>query len=778
MKKIFMLISALLIGTGLPREARSEAIDIIPTPREIVKGEGEFVLQPTTSFVANGKGAKAVAEFFIAKLRATTGYDLTLSSKRSAGCIFLKIVKSVHEAEGYRLVVNPNGVEVIAQTDRGLFYGMQSLMQLFPPQIEETGKAGQEKTWKAPSVVITDNPRFPYRGVMIDVCRHFMPVDVIKKQIDVLSLFKLNTLHWHLTDDQGWRIEIKKYPKLTEVGAWRTEGDGSRYGGYYTQEEIKEVVAYAKERQIDIVPELELPGHGLAAIAAYPWLSCSGDSITPRIIWGVEDIVMCPGKETTFKFLEDVIDEMVPLFPCKYFHIGGDESPRSEWVKCPLCQERIKSLGYTDKKGSPKEAQLQSYVVGRIEKYLNKKGKRIIGWDEILEGGSLNQTATIMSWRGEQGGIEAAKAGHHVIMSPSSHGLYLDQYQGDPNVEPTTIGGYSTLRKVYDYDPVPKEVADEHREQYVLGLQGNAWSEYIHDGKALEHRLFPRALAIAEVGWTMPGRKDFDSFVRRVDGDASLRMAAHGINFHIPLPEQPGGSCDRLAFTDTTTVRLTTTRPETIVYTLDGSQPTGQSLTYTSPLTFTENATLKTAAVLPCGLVGPTRTIQISKQTLAPAVTGLRGLRSGLNLSLANGTFMHTSELANAGCWYKKSVSSIEAVRSQTLVPGNVRNVENYAAIAEGYVEIPEDGVYEFSSNNPEVWIDGVKLIDNDNDPVKRVSRANAQRALAKGLHPIKVVFIGGIHAGWPTYWDNGQVSYRLDGQKWQSIKADMLYRK
>ena len=487
---------------------------------------------------------------------------------------------------------------------------------------------------------------------------------------------------------------------------------------------------------------------------------------------------MCPGKETTFDFLEDVIDELAPLFPSKYFHIGGDESPRIEWEQCPNCQALIKKLGYTDKKGSPKEAQLQSYVVGRVEKYLEKKGKRIIGWDEILEGGNLNKTATIMSWRGEDGGIAAARAGHNVIMTPSSHGLYINFYQGDPNVEQTCIGGNSYLERVYNYDPVPKVLAANHADRYVLGVQGNLWAEYIHNQEQLENLLYPRALAVAEIGWTMPGRKSYDDFVRRIDTDAALRLKENGIRFHIPQPEQPGGSCNHLAFCDTAVVTLTTTRPERIVYTIDGSQPKATSPAYEGPLTFTHTSTLKAAVLLPCGLMGPIRTIDIRKETPSAAITLTRTPRKGLNMRLANGNFQHAAELDAVRNWYKKGVTTIEAVRSQTYVPGSVRDVENYAAIVEGYVDIPADGVYEFSTNNTEFWIDGVKLIDNDDDPIKRQTRANAQRALAKGLHPIKVVFLGGIYSGYPTYWNDGKVNYRTPGEKWKAIDASMLFRK
>ena len=778
MKKTFMLVAALLLAGSLPSQASDAPINVIPMPQEVVQGTGEFTLTSTTTFVANGKGAKEVAEFFITQLKASTGFDLALAKKASAGSIVLKVEKSGFTEEGYKLVVEPDGVVVTAATDQGLFYGMQSLMQLLPPQIEETASpSAASRSWTIPAVTITDEPRFSYRGIMLDPCRHFIPVDVMKKQIDLLSRYKINKLHWHLTEDQGWRIEIKRYPELTSVGAWRTEGDGSRYGGYYTQEEVKDIVAYAAERHIEVIPELELPGHGLAAIAAYPWLSCQGDSITPRIIWGVEDIVMCPGKETTFEFLQNVIDELVPLFPSKFFHIGGDESPRDEWKKCPDCQRLISGLGYVDEPGRSKEAQLQSYVVGRIEKYLETKGKRIIGWDEILEGGNLNQTATVMSWRGEEGGIAAARAGHEVIMSPSSHGLYINFYQGDPNVEQTCIGGNSYLDRLYKYDPVPEELVANHSEKYVLGVQGNLWAEYIHTTEQLENLLYPRALAVAEVGWTMPERKDYADFVRRIDTDAALRLEAHKVMFHIPQPEQPGGSCSFLAFTDTAHVTLTTTRPEKIVYTTDGSVPTASSTEYTAPLALTATTTLKTAVVLPCGLMGPVRTIEVSKQDLSPAVELARTPRKGLNMRLANGNFIHMADLDTVSHWFHKSTATIEAVRSQTLVPGNVRNVENYAAIAEGYVNIPADGVYEFSSTNTEVWIDGVKLIDNDDDPIKRQSRSNAQRALSAGLHAIKVVFTGGIYCGYPTYWNDGKVFYRTDGADWKAIDASMLYR-
>ena len=430
----------------------NQGVNVIPAPQSMVQHDGFFQLSNGVSFAATDPNAKTVAEFFAAKIKSATGYEAQVGDK---GNITLTIDPSadVENDEGYLLEVNEKNVSVVAKTAQGLFYGMQTFMQLLPAEIESASVV-KGIAWQAPTVSVKDAPRFGYRGIMLDPCRHFMPVENIKRYIDVLSLFKINRLHWHLTEDQGWRIEIKKYPKLQEIASKRIEGEGYEHGGYYTQEEVKEVVQYAADHFITVVPELEIPGHEMAAIAAYPELSCKGEAASPRVIWGVEDVVMCPGKEDMFKFLEDVIDEMVPLFPGEYFHIGGDECPKTSWKNCPLCQKRIREEGLKGDKQHSAEEKLQSYVIQRMEKYLATKGKKIIGWDEILEGG-LAPSATVMSWRGEEGGIAAAAMNHTVIMTPGSNGMYLDHYQGDPKLEPTGIGGYATLEKTYSYDPVP-----------------------------------------------------------------------------------------------------------------------------------------------------------------------------------------------------------------------------------------------------------------------------------------------------------------------------------
>ena len=667
--------------------------------------------------------------------------------------------KKVKGAEAYTLSVTPKGIVAKASTDAGLFYARQTLIQLM------------DKDGNVPCVEIKDAPRFAYRGLHLDPCRHFHSVAEVKKQLDLMAQYKLNRMHWHLTEDQGWRIEIKKYPELLEKGAQRVEADGSIHKGYYTQEEVKDVVAYAAARHITVVPELEIPGHELAAIAAFPNLSCRGEQTTPRIVWGVEDIVMCPGKEDMFTFLQDVIDEMVPLFPGTLFHIGGDEAPRGEWKNCPNCQARMKAEGLT------KEAQLQSYVIGRIEKYLRGKGKTIIGWDEILEGGNLDTTAIVMSWRGEEGGIIAAKAHHHVLMTPGSQGLYFDHYQGAPQAEPQEcIGGYSTLEKVYSYDPVPQSVREAGAADYVLGVQANNWSEYIHNDAELEWRIWPRALALAEIAWSPVEGKDFKDFQRRVDGPATQNLVKAGIRFHIPSVEQPGGSCDNIVFTDHRDLALTTTRPLAIHYTLDGTDPELDSPLYTQPLQLTKTTVVKTCAELPGGILGPVRTITAKKVKGLQAAAKPAVADPGLVCSIHYGGYRTVSSLQDTPdevC----VIDSLYQLRNRVPVPASVRNVRDYAAIGEGYVEIPADGIYEFRTMNTQLWIDGRLLVDNSASPLQRHSRKNAEVALEKGLHQIKVVFLGGIFTGWPTYWDDAAVGYRLSGHnRWHNIRPAQLF--
>lgn len=749
----------------------NQGINIIPTPQSLVQHDGFFRLGSNTAIAAASPEAKTVAEFFAAKMRTATGLNIQVAEK---GNIQLSVDPSLDVAndEGYTLDVTKDGAVVVAKTAQGLFYGMQSFLQLLPAEIESPSKVNGI-AWQAPAVSIKDAPRFGYRGIMLDPCRHFMPVENVKKYLDVLSLFKMNRMHWHLTDDQGWRIEIKKYPKLTEIASKRIDGEGTEHSGYYTQEEIKEIVKYAADRFITVVPELELPGHEMAAIAAYPNLSCKGEQGTPRIIWGVEDIVMCPGKEDMFTFLQDVIDEMVPLFPSEYFHIGGDECPKISWKNCPLCQKRIKEEGLKADSKHSAEERLQSYVIQRMEKYLATKGKKIIGWDEILEGG-LAPSATVMSWRGEDGGIAAALMDHTVIMTPGGNGMYLDAYQGDSKIEPVTIGGYTLLEKTYSYDPIPDTLVAMGKSNYILGVQGNTWSEYMYDEAKRDYMVFPRILAVAEIGWTNLDRKDYKDFERRIE-NAYVRLDGHAINYHIPQPEQPNGSCNFVAFTDKASLEFKTTRPIKMVYTLDGSEPTPASTAYTAPIEITETTTLKIASVLPSGKMSPIRTIQVEKQSLAPAKEVAK-TTPGLNMEVTDGMYLNVKELEAAQKETKKSViKDLKEIRSVVKTSESMRGVNQYAAVATGYVNIPEDGVYFISSDLEEVWIDG-KLLVNNGGEVKRFSRHDSSVALAKGLHEIKAVFLGHIIGGWPSNWNNGSIKLRKsDAKEFTAITPEML---
>lgn len=484
---------------------------IIPLPNNIAPGIGYFRLGQNTQIEAASaeQGLQLSADYLKAWLQQQ---QIPLSSEATGQKIKLTLREGL-APEAYLLTVTQKGILIQGGTAQGVFYGIQSLLQLI--QQQSTGVFPVE----VPCVHIEDQPAFAYRGLMLDVGRHLFPVDFIKKYIDLLAQYKMNRFHWHLTEDQGWRIEIKQYPKLQEVAAYRDETlighyndkpqryDGKRYGGYYTQDEVKEVVQYAQERFVTIIPEIEMPGHAQAALAAYPELSCTGDDLQVKTEWGVSEEVYCP-TEATFTFLENVLTEVMALFPSEYIHIGGDECPKTRWAESAFCQELIRKEKLGD------EAGLQSYFIQRIEKFLNKNGRQIIGWDEILEGG-LAPNATVMSWRGEEGGIEAARQGHDVIMSPTSH-CYLDYYQSQDPDEPLAIGGYLPLEKVYNYHPVPEELAAEAA-KHILGVQGNLWTEYISTPKKAEYMAFPRGFALAEAGWTKKENKDFNSFIDRLE---------------------------------------------------------------------------------------------------------------------------------------------------------------------------------------------------------------------------------------------------------------------
>ena len=511
---------------------------IIPKPLSLKEGNGTFLVGKDTKIVADTP-LKNEANYLAVLLKKASGYDISTDEKK--GNITLKIDESIQNEEGYKLVVTVDKISIAGKTAKGVFYGIQTIRQLLP-SATENGKVAKA-TVRA--VKITDAPRYPYRGMHLDVGRHFFPVAFIKKYIDLIALHKMNTFHWHLTEDQGWRIEIKKYPKLTEIGSKRSgtvivtrdenvkkifgKSDEKPYGGFYTQEEIKEIVAYATERHVNVIPEIEMPGHSLAALAAYPELGNTdviplgdnspkyrhakkGEKRTYKVgtMWGVMHPTYAP-KEETFKFLEDVLTEVMELFPSPLIHIGGDEAPKQEWEKSRFAQKVIKQNNLKD------AHELQSYFITRIEKFLNAHGRNIIGWDEILEGG-LAPNATVMSWRGIKGGIEAAKQHHNVVMTPGTH-CYFDHYQVNKKdkqaKEPIAIGGKSTVKHVYSYEPTPAELSEEEQ-KYILGAQGNVWTEYMKTTDKVAYMALPRMSALSEVVWSAKKDRNWENFKTRL----------------------------------------------------------------------------------------------------------------------------------------------------------------------------------------------------------------------------------------------------------------------
>jgi hexosaminidase len=533
---LLFVVSLFFAGCSTGQKPGKENVyAIIPAPVSIKEMRGNFTFTDKSKIVLSSvEGDNRLAADFLARLiKNPTGLVIPVvqGEKASSGSVLMSIDTAVRNPEGYTLNVSSKKIVVKARSAVGLFYAVQTIRQLLPPDVEKDSIVNKI-TLNVPCCEITDEPRFGYRGMHLDVGRHMFPVEYIKRYIDMIALHKMNTFHWHLTEDQGWRIEIKKYPKLTEVGGFRKETvvghpgknpvfDGVPYGGFYTQQEVRDIVAYAKSKFITIIPEIEMPGHSLAALAAYPNLACTAGLFEVGKTWGVVKDVYCAGKEETFKFLEDVLTEVIDLFPGKYIHIGGDECPKVRWEKCPLCQKRIKVEGLKDEK------ELQSYFIKRIEKFLISKNKRLIGWDEILEGG-LAPEATVMSWRGVAGGIEAAKQGHDVIMSPNSY-AYLDHYQAEPAGEPLAIGGYLPLESVYAFDPQFAELNTD-QQKHILGVQGNLWSEYLSTPQYMEYMAYPRMFAISEIGWTAGSKKDFDEFLSRL-AVQRLRYDKIGINY-------------------------------------------------------------------------------------------------------------------------------------------------------------------------------------------------------------------------------------------------------
>ena len=521
MKNTFVLFLLLAIAKG----AWAVNYNTVPLPKQVqLTNDNGFLLDASCVIVYNGQDAqmKRNAQFLSAYIDKQTGMQLAVTDKAPKGtkCIRLAVNPKLTNAEGYKLTVGKRqGIVIEGGSPRGVFYGVQTLRKALADEAK-----GQSAVLM-PSVVITDEPRFPYRAMHLDVCRHFFSVEQVKEYIDILALHNMNTFHWHLTDDQGWRIESKKFPRLHEIGSKRRHTvigrntglfDDTPYGGYYTQEQLREVVRYAEERCINVIPEVELPGHALAILAAYPELGCTGGPYETEPTWGVFDDILCAGNEKSFELLCGVMDEIADIFPSKYINIGGDEAPKKRWEQCAKCQKRIQEQGIHGDSTLTAEAKLQGYFTNRMEQYIKKLGRSIIGWDEIMEG-DISQSATILCWRGIEHGMKAALAGHDVIMAPTAY-CYFDYYQLDEEKvwsKPLLIGGYVPLQKVYSYEPAPAELSEETR-QHIIGVQANIWTEYIAWRSLLLYQMLPRAAALSELQWVKPEQKNYDAFVERL----------------------------------------------------------------------------------------------------------------------------------------------------------------------------------------------------------------------------------------------------------------------
>ena len=744
--RIMILLCCASAWSCKPNKTFTEReISLIPQVQKMTMGKSSFQFKRGTLLVVENADQKLVADQFAGLFKKPAGWELqvALGGDEGPNQVYFKTEPGL-SAEAYTLEVLKDRIEIKASQPAGFFYALQTLRQLLPAEIESSQKQENIK-WLVPVISISDSPSFPWRGYMLDVSRHFFSKVEVLRMIDNLSFHKINTIHLHLTDDQGWRIEIKKYPKLTDVGAWRVDREDkpwnsrpkqvsvekASYGGFYTQADIKEMVAYAQSRFVTIVPEIEMPAHVTAALAAYPQYSCTGGPFTvlPGGVWPITDIY-CAGNDSTFQFIEDVLSEVIDLFPSKYIHIGGDEATKTEWEKCPKCRARIKTEGLKN------VGELQSYFIKRIEKFVSSKHKVLLGWDEIIEGG-LPAEATVMSWRGFEGGIEAAKLGHDVVMTPTSD-CYIDYYQGPMDQEPLSIGGYVPLSKVYNFSPVPPEL-DPEAAKHILGGQANLWTEFVPNFKHAEYMTFPRIAAMAEVLWSPKDVRSWDDFSRRMQ----LMMKRYdqmGINYSksaYKVSAKSQYNSDKKQLSVTLGSELTGVE---IHYTTDGSEPNAQSAIYTEPLLVDKTSVLK-AVTIQNGVAAEkslTQSFNINKATIKPVkylVPYNENYKGSGEYTLVNGVRGSTNHAD--GEWQAWSATNMEVVidlqqaaEIHSISAGSLQNVG-------AYIFFPRK--VEFYISDDGIRFNKVAEMVNDVDPL---SGEKQLKEFSAKFNPVSAKFV------------------------------------
>lgn len=751
MKTLFLSMLTLCYFLPGVAQLKTGDITVIPEPLLLNPMPGSFVVNEQSAIQYSGKGGEKTAAFLNEYLQRNYHFKLSATPATTTGQATQSIIKIVEaptsKPEGYILEVNTGRVYLQGDAP-GLFYGLQTLIQLFPvnknltPATDTTKQNPYNGSIHLPGVKIQDYPRFAYRGMMLDVSRHFFPPAAIKQFIDMMVLYKFNRFHWHLTDDQGWRIEIKKYPRLQEVAAIRKETivghhrrsttyDGKPYGGYYTQEEVRDIVKYAADRHITIIPEIEMPGHSQAVLTAYPSFGNTKGPYEVRTTWGISKDVLNPVNDSVFTFMQDVLTEVIDLFPSQYIHIGGDECLKDRWKESAEVQRMIRRLGLKD------EHALQSYFIQRMEKFVNSKGRSIIGWDEILEGG-LAANATVMSWRGEEGGIAAAKQQHNVIMSPNTY-LYFDYTQGQPSTEPLNAAAYLPLKTAYNYEPLPPSLTPAEQ-RYIKGVQGNIWTEFIPDQPMLDYMVWPRALALSEIAWAQPAKKNYNRFLQKLPLELA-RMNYAGINFRIP---EPAGLESKVVTTSNHTVTLKPpVKGSMIYYTTDGSQPGVRSTPYSKPFTINipENgtATVQCIVVLPSGRISPLYSATYVHKPFLPAITTKQGTK-GIRFSLVKTPPANARQLPAKG----DSTGTLPAIDIRPIPS------KEFGITFTGLLKVPADDLYEFHLNTDDgaiFYIDDQIVVDNDG-PHDLQDRSGFL-PLRKGLHRIEVQYFNTGTGAW-----------------------------